>query len=78
MGRRRINIDFGHTGYAWLADTAARLGITRTELCRQLVLQAMTHGLNDQQIKAGAIEDRQSANRARAQSQTERHRPQPQ
>ena len=75
MGRRRINIDFGPPMYAWLADTAARLGVTRTELVRQFVLLASIHGFNEEDVKQAVKEDRQFANQARAQSQIARRHP---
>lgn len=78
MGRRRINIDFGPPTYLWLADTAARLGVTRTELVRQFVLLASIHGFNEYYVKEGIKEDRLLANQARAQSQIARRHPQSQ
>jgi len=78
MGRRRINIDFGISTYRWLTDTAARLGVTRTELVRQFVLLASIHGFNEYYVKEGIKDDRQLANQARAQSQIARRHPQSQ
>lgn len=75
MGRRRINIDFGVPAYRWLTDTAARLGVTRTELVRQFVVLASIHGFDEDDVKQAIKEDRQLANQARAQTQIERRHP---
>lgn len=76
MTRQRINIDVGPMYHNWLNKKAKQLGITRTELCRQLVIHGVVYGVDYDIIKESVMEHRELVNQSRSQSQIIRHRSQ--
>lgn len=67
--RQRINIDVSPFLDGWLKSTSARMGVTKTELCRQIILNGLIYGINTEDIVNGVKEHRELANQARSQSQ---------
>jgi hypothetical protein len=76
--RQRINIDVSPFLNGWLKSTADRMGVTKTELCRQIILNGLIYGLNTEDIVKGVKEHQELGNQARSQSQILRHRAQQQ
>ena len=74
--RNRINIDLDPYVILRLEDWAESVDVTRTELCRDIVMRAIENGLEVGTHAMRIRAQREQANQARSQTQTARHQAQ--
>jgi hypothetical protein len=74
--RNRINIDLDPYVILRLEDWAESVDVTRTELCRDIVMRAIENGLEVGVHAMRIRAQREQANQARSQTQTARHQAQ--
>jgi DNA transposition AAA+ family ATPase len=74
--RNRINIDIDEYTILRLEDWSASVGVTRTELCRDIVVKAIEEGLEVGTHAMRIRAQREQANQARSQTQSARHQAQ--